>query len=80
MAQGIFRRVESCSVGKEIRRLLPNPKVHYRVHKSPSLVLTLGQQNIVSTITPYSFKIQFNIILLSTSMFAKWSPVFKFPG
>jgi hypothetical protein len=39
-----------------------NPKVHYRVHKSPSLDLNSSHLNPVQTLIPCFFKIQFNII------------------
>jgi hypothetical protein len=41
-AQSPFWEVNSQSHGEEIPHLLWNPKVHYRVHKSPSLVHILG--------------------------------------
>jgi hypothetical protein len=48
---------------QEIHRLLWNPNIHYRVHKSPSLNPTLSQMNPVHALTPYYFNIHFNIFL-----------------
>jgi len=39
------------SVRQEIPRFLCNPKIHYRVHKSLSLVHILNHMNLVHTIT-----------------------------
>jgi hypothetical protein len=60
---------EACSRAgsQEIPRLLwKNPKVHYRVHKSPLLNRILSQVTLVHTLVPYFCKIHFNIILQST--------------
>jgi hypothetical protein len=54
------------SASQEILRLLWNPKVHNRVHNSPSLVPILSQINSAHTFPPYFPKIHSNIILPTT--------------
>jgi hypothetical protein len=50
---------------QEIRRLSRNHMVHYRVHKSPSLVPVMRLMNPVHIIPPYYFKIHINVALIS---------------
>jgi hypothetical protein len=52
----------SCSVSQEYPNILLNPKVHYRVHKSPPLIPILSEIIPVHTTPSYLSKLRFIII------------------
>jgi hypothetical protein len=56
------REAANCAVTQELPSIFRNPKVHYRVHKSPPLVTILCQIDPVHTISSYLSKIHFNIV------------------
>jgi hypothetical protein len=70
----------SHSDNQEILRILWNPKVHYRVDKSPPLVPILSPMHPVRNFPPYFPKILSNIIFSSTPTSSVWTLAYRFPN
>jgi hypothetical protein len=58
----------SCAATQERVSILWNPKVHYRVHKSPPLAPILNDINPVHTTPSYLYMINFIIIQLPSGL------------
>ena len=73
MVQSPSLEVNWFEASQEIPRISRNPKVHYRTHKCPPPVSTLGQPNPVHIATSHLLKIHPNIIHPSTPRSPQWS-------
>jgi hypothetical protein len=68
----------SHSASQEIPHLLRNLKVHYHVHKSPSLILIISKMHPVHTFPSNFPEINSNIIFSPMPRSSKWSHPFRF--
>jgi len=74
-----FLRTIWFSTSQKILRILWNPKVYYRIHKSPPPVPIVNLINPVHTLIYNYLNIHFNIILPSRSGPSKCSLPLRFP-
>jgi hypothetical protein len=80
MVVSTIREVASCAATQESHRILLNPKVHYRVHKSSPHVCTQNQMNALHTI-PFSLSLSLSpssILIFSTHLWFCFPSVFSF--
>jgi hypothetical protein len=69
------REAANCAATQELLSILWNPRVRYRVHKSPPLIPVLSQINPIHTIPSYlsNCKLYFNIVHPPKSRSSQWS-------
>jgi hypothetical protein len=68
-----FLRSRQLRSHSRVPSILRNPTVHYRIHKSHTLVPVLSQINSIHNIPVYLSKIHFNIVHPPTSLSPQWS-------
>jgi len=69
----------SFAASQEIRRILWNPKIHYRTHKRPPTLPILGEPNPVHIPSFQLLEIHHNIIHSSTPRSPQQSLCLRFP-
>jgi hypothetical protein len=73
MKQSPSWEANSCSTGQEMPRLLWNPKVHYRVHRSLLMEFILSQMSLANTLIICFLKTCFNTMLPSPPRSPNWA-------
>jgi hypothetical protein len=63
MEQSTSSEANQFAASQETHRILWNPEVQYRIHKSPTTVPILSQLNPVHTPTSHFLRIHLNIII-----------------
>lgn len=77
--QSFSSEAYSLAATQEIPCILWNPKSHYCVHKSRSLVPTIIRMNLLHAIPSCFLNTHFNVILFSEPKYFKWSVSSGFP-
>jgi hypothetical protein len=76
----LFEKLTVTQLVRKYPAFLWNPKVHYRVHKSPPPDPVLSQTNPVRPIDPCLLKVHLNVILPPTPRSFQWSLTFGPPN
>ena len=76
--QRLSYKIRRFSVSQENLCISWNPYLHYRVHKSPTVVCIPNCMNTILILPSCALKIHFNIIFPFTPRSSKWSLAFMF--